>query len=180
MPDFSFSIERAHVVGADAQRAIALRVRIVVAPPETHVYSLSLHYGVQIDAMRRHYAADEQQRLISLFGPVGCWYGTLHSLPWLTGTAQVPAFIGESLIELLLPCRGEVSFAVKRYLEALSFGEALLVASFSGAGFVASDSLPMQMSRIPWDRQATFRLPLRVWHEATERNAPAQNVLHLA
>jgi hypothetical protein len=179
MPELDFSIEGAHVLSSGAQAAIGLCVQIVVTPPETHVYSLSLNYDVRIDAVRRRYTDEEQRHLISLFGPIGNWCRTLHALPWLSGTAQVPAFIGQRLIDVSLPCRGEINPVVARYFDALAAGDVLLVASFSGAGFVASDSLPLQMSRIPWDRQATFRLPLGLWREAREHRCQEESAVHL-
>jgi hypothetical protein len=180
MPELKLSIHEAHVHSLSGKPVVGLCVHLAVTPPQTHVYSLSLDYEVQIDAVRRPYIPDEQRRLVSVFGPVGIWYYTLHSLPWTSGTVQVPAFIGETSIELSLPCNGEVNSAVKKYVQALSAGDVLLAASFSGAAFYASDDLPLQECPLPDNSRATFRLPLALWNEAREGHSPSVEAFQLA
>jgi uncharacterized protein DUF6084 len=168
MPELKLSIEDAHHKSAHDQRGLALRLHLAIAPAPTHVYSLALSYDVQIAAARRHYTPGEQRRLVGLFGPIGIWYQTLHALPWSKGTVQVPAFIGETSIELSLPCGSDADSAIKKYFQALSDGDAPLAASFSGAAFCASDNLPLQTCSLPEDCRTTFRLPLSLWTAATQ------------
>ncbi len=180
MPELNLSIEEAHVHSLSGKPVVGLGVHLAVTPRETHVYSLSLDYEVRIDAVRRTYTADEQRRLVSLFGPIGIWYRTLHALRWMSGTAQVPAFIGQTSIELSLPCGAEASSAVKKYFQALSAGDVLLAASFKGAAYYASDDLPLQHCPLSENCRATFRLPLASWNEAIERHSQPAEAFQVA
>jgi len=180
MPELKLSIQDVHVHSLNGRPVVGLCVHLAVTPPQTHVYSLSLDYGVQIDAVRRHYLPDEQRRLVSVFGPSGIWYCTLHSLPWASGAAQVPAFIGRTSIELSLPCGSEANPAIQKYFQALSAGDVLISAAFHGAAFYASDNLPLQHCELPENCRANFHLPLALWNEAIERYSQPAEVLQLA
>ena len=40
--------------------------------------------------------------------------------------------------------------------------------------------MPLQVAQIPWDREAAFRLPVRVWKEMMEQYYPNNSLALLA
>ena len=62
--------------------------------------------------------------------------------------------------------------AAAKYFYALEDGEAPLLFLFSGTVFYTRDEGGLQIAQIPWEKEAPFRLPIRVWKEMMERYFP--------
>jgi hypothetical protein len=132
------------------------------------VRSVLLDVQLQIAARRRPYDASAHDRLFELFGPVEDWGTTLRTLLWTRATLVVPAFTGETVVDLDVPCSYDLEVAASRYLDALSGGDVPLELMFSGSVFY-DDGGRLQTVRLSWEKEAEYALPVRVWKETMER-----------
>ena len=163
MPELDFSIDGAEALAFAAQPTIVLKLRIVARGGEA-VRSVSLGVQVRIAATLRAYAAVEQEHLLDLFGEPSRWGQTLKSLLWTTTSVQVPAFRGQTVVDLAIPCTYDFEVASAKYLDALQDGSVPLELLFSGTVFYVGE-VGLQAERIGWDKEARFSLPVRVWQD---------------
>lgn len=170
VPRLSFAVD-----GVEALRHAAaptLRFTVRVDAEEASVRSILLEAQVQISARRRPYAAEEQERLLELFGEAARWGTTLRTLPWLRATLVVPAFEQSVRVHLDVPCSYDLEVSASRYFAALRDGDVPLELLFSGTLFYAGAGGLLQAARIGLDRQAEFDMPVAVWREAMDRHFP--------
>lgn len=172
MPDLDFSVERAAVVEHAAVPTLRFDVRLENRPAEQEIRSVSLNTQIRISATRRHYAPSEQDLLLELFGEPGRWRDTLRSLLWTHATVHVPPFTGSALVEIPVACTYDLEVVAAKYLHALEDGKVPLEFLFSGTVFYATPDGRLQVERIPWDREAEFGLPVRLWRAMIERYYP--------
>ena len=133
------------------------------------IRSVLLDVQIQIPARRRGYDADAHERLFELFGPVADWSTTLRTLLWTRTTVVVPAFSGSTVVSLDVPCSYDLEVAASRYMDALPDGEVPLEFLFSGSVFYSAEDGALQTTRLSWQSEAEYRLPVRVWKETMER-----------
>lgn len=81
-------------------------------------------------------------------------------------------FTDAILVDLPVPCTYDFNLAVTKYFYALEDGEIPLILLFSGTIFHEGEDGALQVVQIPWDREAAFRLPVRVWKEMMEQYYP--------
>jgi hypothetical protein len=174
--EITFSVEDAGVLEHAA--APTLRFDLRIESPRD-IRSVSLNVEIRIAATRRAYEPDEQERLVELFGRPEDWGRNLHALHWTTLNLTVPAFSGQTVAELKVPCSYDVEVAGARYMNALGDGRVPLEFLFSGAVFYALPDGRLQVERIGWDQESDFRLPVALWREAMERHFPGAAWLRL-
>lgn len=179
MPNLSFQVEGAEPVPRAATPQLALKLRVANAEPDEAIHSIALQCQVHIEAPRRRYAAEEQTRLFDLFGPPADWSRTLRGLLWTQTQVNVRGFRGDTLVDLPVPCSTDFTLAATRYIAALDDGEVPLCLLFSGTVFYASPEGNLQIAQIPWDLEATYRLPARVWRELIDLYYPRTRWLTL-
>lgn len=173
MPELTFAIEGATPVRAAAVPVVGFRVRVGVrGTGPAAVHSILLHCQVRIEPARRRYAPAEQERLRALFGEPERWGRTVRDVLWANVSAAVPPFVGETEIELSVPCDPDLAHAATRYLDALEAGDAPLVFLFRGTVFYEAAGVGTQVGLIPWDREARHRLPIVVWKDLFAGTAP--------
>ena len=177
MPDLRFQIEGAEVLPFAASPSLLFRLRIENREGEA-VRSLLLQVQIRIATMARPYTAGEQEHLAELFGPPGRWGDTLKSLLWGRTTLVVPAFTDRTVVEMPVPCTYDFDVIASKYLDALEGGEVPLELLFSGTVFY-SGGTGLQAEQIPWDREAQFRLPVRLWREMMQQYFPNSAWLRL-
>jgi hypothetical protein len=131
------------------------------------VRSLALNVQVRIVPTRRTYGAEDERRLVELFGPPERWGDTLRSFLWTNATLLVPPFDGATTVELPVTCTYDLEVAAAKYFHGLRDGEVPLELLFSGTVFYLDDGL-LQTAQIPWELEAQFRLPVRTWREAID------------
>ena len=136
---------------------------------ETPVRSVLLDVQIQIAARRRGYDASAHERLFELFGPVADWGTTLRTLLWTRTTLVVPAFEGSTVVGLDVPCSYDLEVTASRYLDALGDGDVPLEFLFSGSVFYSGSDGELQTTRLSWESEAGYALPVRVWKETMER-----------
>ncbi len=171
MPDLSFHVDGAEAVAFAATPTLAFKLRIANAGGEK-VHSVLLRCQIQIETVRRRYDGGEQSRLSDLFGPPEEWSRTLRTLFWTRIDLSVPGFVGETAVDLPVPCTYDFDVAATKYFDGLADGEAPLCLLFSGTVFYATEGRPVQVFQIPWEKEANFRLPVRVWREMMDRHHP--------
>jgi hypothetical protein len=163
--ELGFSVEDA----APLERAAAPTLRFTLrVTSEVPVRSVLLDVQVQIAARRRGYDAAAHDRLFELFGPVADWGTTLRTLLWTRATLVVPPFEGATTVALDIPCSYDLEVAASRYLDALTDGDVPLEFLFSGSVFY-TDHGALQTTRLSWESEASYALPVRVWKETMER-----------
>ena len=165
MPDLSFSVESAEPVTYAASPMLSFRLRITNADPEERIQSIALRCQIQIETTQRRYTPGEQAQLYDLFGEPERWSRTLRSLLWTYASAMVPSFQGETVIELPVPCTFDFNVAATKYFAGLSAGVVPLDLMFSGSVFFESPDYGLQVTQIPWNKEARFRLPIVAWQD---------------
>jgi hypothetical protein len=179
MPDLNFTIDDARALPHAVSPHIAFKLRIANTGAEP-IHSVILRSQIQLDASRRRYTAGEQKRLADLFGAPQRWNETLRSMLWTNTSVIVPGFTGTTQAELQIPCTFDFNVAATKYLEAIDDGEVPLTFFFNGTVFYSADEDRLQVVHIPWEKEAAFRMPIRVWREMMDMYYPNTAWLCLA
>jgi hypothetical protein len=177
-PELDFAVESAGVVEFAAAPTLRFTLRITSRGGET-IRNVLLSTQLRIAAAKRSYDPATQARLVELFGEPHRWGSTVHSLFWTQVTLLVPPFTGRTLVDLPVPCTYDLDIAAARYFHGVLGGEVPLELFFSGTIFYTGESGALQAARIALDREATFRLPVRVWKEMMAHYFPNSAWLRL-
>jgi uncharacterized protein DUF6084 len=170
LPDLSFAITGACVAPNAATPQLNFKLQITNAGPEP-IHSVALRAQVQIEPVRRRYTSEEQQNLKELFGESERWSKSLHPLVWTNASLAVPSFQGSTLVELPVECTFDFNVAITKYIYGLKDGDLPLSMLFSGTIFYAGPT-SLQVAQIPWDREANYRLPIRIWNDMMDSYYP--------
>jgi hypothetical protein len=179
MPDLSFRVEGVEPVPRALTPLLALKLHITNAVADEQIHSILLRCQVQVEAPRRRHSSAEQTALFDLFGPPEDWGKTLKTMPWAQVSAGVGGFTGSTAVDLQVPCTYDLNVASARYFHSLEGGEIPLRLLFSGTVFHAGPRGPLQVAQIPWDREATYRLPVRAWQETMDHYFPGSAWIRL-
>ena len=171
MPDLDFRVEGAEVLEFAAVPSILFKLRIENLEEEA-IRSVALNTQVRIAAAQRHYDAAEQERLLEVFGEPSRWGNTLRSLLWTHTVLQIPPFSGSTIVDMPVTCTYDLEVVAAKYFYALEDGEVPLEFLFSGTVFYTGEGGGLQVARISWEKEAEFRLPVRVWKEMMEHYFP--------
>jgi hypothetical protein len=171
VPDLHFSIEGAEVQEFAAVPSLLFKLRVENLEDEP-IRSVALNTQVRIAARQRHYEESEQVRLKELFGEPSGWGNTLRSLLWTHTVLQVPRFSGSAVVDMPVACTYDFEVVATKYLYALEGGEVPLEFLFSGTVFYAVEGGRLQTARISWEKEAEYRLPVRLWKEMMEHYFP--------
>jgi hypothetical protein len=171
MPDLDFRVEDAEVLKFAAVPSLLFKLRIENLEEEP-IRSVALNTQIRIAATRRHYDTVEQERLLEVFGEPHRWGNTLRSLLWTHTNLQIPPFSGSTVIDMPVPCTYDLEVIGSKYFYALEDGEVPLEFLFSGTVYYAGEGGRLQIARISWEKEAEFRLPVRLWKEMMERYFP--------
>lgn len=165
MPDLRLTIEGAEAVQYAAAPLLAFKVRITNLPSEEIIHTVALRAQIQIEATRRKYDANEQERLLDLFGEPDRWGQTLRSMLWTHASMVVPRFSGSTIADILVPCTFDFNVAATKYFHGVASGDLPLCFQFSGTVFYQGENETLQVAPISWDKEAKFRLPVKVWKD---------------
>jgi hypothetical protein len=171
VPDLEFKLEGAEVADFAAIPSLVFKLRIENLEDEP-VRSVALNTQIRIAATGRHYEAAEQERLLELFGEPSRWKDTLRSLLWTHTVLQVPRFSGSTVVDMPVACTYDLEVVAAKYFYALEDGEVPLEFLFSGTIFYAGEGGRLQTTRISWEKEAEFRLPVRLWKEMMDQYFP--------
>lgn len=142
------------------------------------VESISLRCQIRIEPQRRRYERVEEERLLELFGETPRWGDTLKPFLWTHVTTVVPAFSGATAIELPVPVSYDLEVAASKYFHSLEDGDIPALFLFSGTLF-GRGAGGLHIEQVPWDKEAAFRLPVRVWRELMDAYFPGSGWLRL-
>jgi Family of unknown function (DUF6084) len=172
MPDSVFLVESVAPVPYAAVPSLAFRLRVINANREEVIHSMLLRAQIQIEVTRRHYTAEEQARLSDLFGEPGRWGQTLKTMLWTHVAVSLPPFQGETTIEMQVPCTFDFNVATTKYFHGLNEGDLPLNFLFSGTVFYRDEQENLQVAPISWEKEAKFRLPLKIWKQMIDEYYP--------
>ena len=171
IPSLELSVTDAAAVAHAA--APTLRFGLEVAcRSATPVRSVLLTAQVRIALSRRPYDAATRARLAEVLGPPHPSASPVRALVWTHATIAVPAFTGRTRVEVPVPCTYDFDVAAAKYLHALRDGDVPLEFLFSGTVFHAVAGGNLRATRIPWEHEAAFRLPVATWREAVDACFP--------
>jgi hypothetical protein len=176
LPKLRFAVEAAEAVRFAAAPTIAFRLCV---ESDRTVRSLALTAQIRIAPARRHYDGGDKERLVELFGTPERWGETLRTFLWTHATLLVPPFMGGTAVELPVPCTYDLEIAAAKYFQALGDGPVPLEFLFSGTVFYADGRGLLRTAQIPWECEAQFALPVRVWKETMEQHFPGCGWLRL-
>jgi hypothetical protein len=180
MPDLSFQIEEANMVPFVMAPTLGFRLGIANAVPGEKIHTVALRCQIQIDVGRRRYTPEEQEKLVDLFGTPDRWSQTLRSLLWTNTSLVVPAFSAANTVaDLQLPCTFDFNVAATKYFDGLQDGDIPLNFLFSGTVFYAAQEGDLQVAPISWEREARYRLPLKVWRAMMDFYYPSSVWINL-
>jgi hypothetical protein len=172
MPDLHVTVESAEPVAFAASPLLAFKLRIVSAPADQLIHTIALRAQIQIEVTRRQYDAKEQAKLLDLFGSPDRWGQTLRNLLWTHANVMVPRFSGSTLVDLQVPCTFDFNVAATKYFHGLSSGDLPLCFQFSGTIFYQGEEGGLQVLPISWDKEAKYRLPVKVWKALIDEYFP--------
>jgi hypothetical protein len=177
MIDLSFDVVAAQPEIHGAAPILNFRLRICEAASRP-IHAILLRCRVQIEPRRRRHSSTEQERLSGLFGEPDRWKDTLRPLIWTQASVAAPAFAGCAECVVPVNCTYDLEVVAARYLYALEDGEVPLTFLFSGTVFSKTDS-GFQVEPIPWEKEAAYRMPVRVWRELMDSYFPGSAWIRL-
>jgi len=163
MPDVTFALTAVEAPPFAANPTLLFKLRITADQPETVIHTIALRCQIQLAVTRRHYSPAAQERLLEVFGEPPRWGQTLRNLLWTHVSLVVPQFTGETIVDLPISCTYDFEVVSTKYFAALEEGEIPLLFLFSGTIFYPGEQGQLQVTQIPWSREATFQLPLSCW-----------------
>ena len=172
MPDLSFEVEGAEAVAFTASPLMAFKLRITNSDATEAIQTVALRCQLQLEVARRHYNQPEQERLLDLFGEPERWGQTLRTMLWTHVSIVVPPFEGATVVDLPVPCTFDFNIAATKYFAGLEEGAIPLCLLFSGTIFYEAADAGLQVAQIPWNKEAKYALPVRVWREMMNIHYP--------
>ena len=172
MPDLSFQIEGAEVVQHAASPMLAFKLRLTNSDAQEIIHTVALRCQIQLEVTRRKYTPDDQARLRDLFDEPSRWGQTLKNLLWTHAGIVVPSFQATTVADVPVPCTFDFNVAATKYFHGLADGDVPVCLQFSGTVFYAAPEGGLQVAPISWDKEARFRLPVKVWRDMMETYYP--------
>jgi uncharacterized protein DUF6084 len=170
-PDLNFEIESVAPQPYAAAPLLNFKLRVGAATGEP-AHAVVLRCQIMLEVSRRRYAPREQDRLLDLFGEPEQWDRTLRNMLWTNTSLVVPAFAGATVVDLPIHCAFDFNVAATKYFAGLEEGEVPLLLLFNGTVFYMSERGALQAAQIPWEKEARYRLPVRVWREMMDMYYP--------
>ncbi|MFF3751610.1 DUF6084 family protein [Streptomyces sp. NPDC002018] len=156
---------------------LLFRLQIEADDPETRIHAVSLRCQMRIEPVQRRYAPAEMEMLGDLFGEPERWSTTLKPLQFAHASVTVPGFTGATEIELPVACTYDMEVASTKYFRALADGEVPLLLLFSGTVF--SGDRGFVAEPVPWHKETSFRMPVKVWRNMIEQYFPGSGWLRV-
>jgi hypothetical protein len=172
MPNLDFRIENVAPLPYAAAPTLSFKLRVTTTNRDEVIYSMALRAQIHIEVTRRHYTAEEQARLSDLFGEPSRWGQTLKTMLWTHVAVNVPSFRGETTVEVPVPCTFDFNVASTKYFHGLSDGDLPLNFLLSGTLFYRGENGVLQVAPISWEKEAKFRLPLKIWKQMIDEYYP--------
>jgi hypothetical protein len=140
------------------------------------IHAIALRCQIRVEPHRRRYSAAEAQRLHDLFGDPSRWAETVKPIQLAMVTVMVPTFTAVTEVDVPVPVTYDLEVASARYLQGLDDGTIPLLLLFSGTVFVATDE-GFSVELVPWSAEASYRMPVSVWHDLVDAHFPGRSWL---
>jgi len=170
MTSLGFDVLGAWAEPYAAVPTIMTRLRITEADGVV-VHALALRCQIRIEPQRRGYDRAEEERLSELFGATSRWGASVRPFLWTHVSTTVPGFQDWTEVELPLQCTYDFEVAGAKYLHAVREGEVPLLFLFTGTVFTRGP-LGFSAEPVPWDQEASYRLPVAVWRGVMDQYFP--------
>ncbi len=142
------------------------------------IHAIALRCQVRIQPQRRGYTPEEEAGLQDLFGARVRWPSTLKPFLWMQCSTMVQGFTGATEVDLPLPCTFDFEVAAAKYLHALRERTIPVELLFSGTVFTKGIT-GFGVEQVPWDREASFQLPVATWTELMDQHFPNSGWIRL-
>jgi Family of unknown function (DUF6084) len=172
MPNLDFQIIGVEAATRGVTPLLQFKLKISALPQAQSIEALLLNAQIQLQCPQRNYSPAEKEKLVELFGTPERWGQTLRNRLWAHSNTTVGAFSGTTETCLTVPCTFDLNIASTKYFYALEQGEVGLLFLFSGSVFYLNADGHLQVERVPWTREAVYRLPVQQWQELMEQHFP--------
>lgn len=177
MTSLSFSVVDIVADSFAASPHLKVRLRIEESAGEV-VHAVALRCQLMIEPQRRAYDESETSGVADVFGRRDRWTQTLKPFLWTHASTVTPGFTGSLEVDLPVACSYDLELAAGKYFAALTDGAVPVRLLFSGTIFSRGAS-GFSVEQIPWDQEATYKLPVAVWREVMDHFFPNTGWLRL-
>ena len=179
MPDIDFEVVGAEAVPYAAAPLLNLKLRLTNKDADEQIQNVMLRCQINLEVARRAYSDAEKARMFELFGESERWGQTLKSMLWTHSNVVVQPFTDTTEVDLPVNCTFDFNIAATKYFDGLEAGEIPLLLLFSGTMFYRDEWNDLQIGQISWNKEANFRLPVKIWQEMMEHYYPNSAWLNL-
>ncbi len=179
MPDIDFEVVGAEAVNYAAAPLLNLKLRLTNKDADEQIQNVMLRCQINLEVARRGYSGAEKARMFELFGEPARWGQTLKSMLWTHSNVVVQPFTDATEVDLPVNCTFDFNVAATKYFDGLESGEVPLLLLFSGTMFYRDEWNDLQIGQISWNKEANFRLPVKIWQEMMEHYYPNSAWLNL-
>lgn len=173
MPNLKFEIISSEVKQYSVVPTLAFRLQITNDVENEEVYAAALKCQVMIEAIKRTYNEESKDKLHELFGEPFRWDETLRTFFWTIMNVPVPRFTGKTVVEVAIPCSEDQALAAGKYFYAVGAdGYVPLAFLFSGTLFYKDPDGNLQVTLIPWEKEALCKMPANLWQEMMDTHFP--------
>jgi hypothetical protein len=149
---------------------VVFRLRIAETTGQP-IGGIALRAQLRIEPLKRRYSDDEAARIGDLFGERSRWGDTMKPMQFATVAQMVPAFSGSVELDLPVPLTYDFDVATAKYFHGLDDGEIPFIILFSGTTFLDLQG-SLSIEQIPWHKETSYRLPVKIWREAMDQHFP--------
>ncbi len=178
MTDLAFTVVDVFAEQYAAAPQLTARLRIGESTGEV-VHAMALRAQVRIEPQRRRYSEDEESGLLDMFGTRDRWFDTLKPFMWMQCSTMVQGFHDITEVDLAMPCTYDFEVTWSKYLHALREETIPVVFLFSGTVFTRGAS-GFGVEQVPWDREATYQIPVAVWKDMIAHYFPNTGWIRLS
>jgi hypothetical protein len=173
MPNLKFEIISSAVKPYAIVPTLVFNLQITNETENEEVYAAALKCQVMIEAIKRTYNEEAKDRLHELFGEPFRWDETLRTFFWTMVNVPVPRFTGKTVVEVAIPCSEDQALSAGKYFYAVSSnGNVPLAFLFSGTLFYKDPDDNLQITLIPWEKEAFCKMPATLWQEMMDAHFP--------
>ena len=173
MPDLRFGVESAEPLRHASAPHLVFRLAVEQEQEsDLRIETVLLHVQIRIEPHLRSYDDASRDRLFELFGAAEQWSRTVHAMLWTHVDVVVPRFSRRCVVDLPVPCSYDFNIAATQYFDGVNDGDIPLNLLFSGTIFHTNGQGGLRVAPIPWEKEASFRLPVRIWKEMMELYYP--------
>jgi hypothetical protein len=179
MPDLNFRITGVAPATRGLVPLLHFKLEVANTPASEQIHSAMIQVQIQFEVGRRKYNAAEKEKLSELFGSPERWGQTLRTRLWAHASTTLRSFAGSIEALLPVPCTYDLNVSGAKYFYGLEEGEVPLLFLFSGTVFYATDDGRLQVQQISWEKECSYRMPVREWQGLMDHHYPQSAWLSL-